>query len=445
MSKYKTTSMAFSSVALATADGSNNSSGSASASATASTGSALTSQIEADTLSSSLAYTIAYKNALQNLDHTLQQEIILLTNKNSNSSVSSEYIYTIPQELRQKNPFALYYTDYTSIQLDDTYNLLYENEILSSFQPNFIFSEIITPNAGFISNVTVSTINPDYIFVSLNPQNEVYRINKNNGLYSIFLDENVYEPVGLEFDNNGLCYVANFLNSSINGISVFDQQQTFVKKITSPLFYTLGGIKFDKTGRLFALNGLPIPDPDSPYYNQYLMLEINIATDEVSVFCFNTLNVPLFLCFDENNYCYVTNYNNDTISRINMLNGEAEVYINDIIKPRGIDIDGYGNLYVSGGDITTTDFYVSKIDPIKNISVIAKNNLNDPRGVAYELNGNGIMELYIGNVGNFLTKLSLNSLIFLVESHVLYNGIRLLAIVNATTTQEIDTVDVSIQ
>lgn len=303
---------------------------------------------------------------------------------------------------------------------------------MSTFTPNIVFSQIPQfTQLSFLSNVTINSNNGKY-YVSDNViPNSIYTIDKITGQPSLYLQgvtNHLFEPVGVEFDNKNNMFVANFLNSDSNGISVFGPDKTFIGKITDPLFRNLGGLGFHN-GILYALNGLPIDDTTSPYYGLYIMFKIivdvsnGILSSSVSVFCTDTLDVPLFMCFDKHCNCFVTNFHNNTISKINMKTAQASVFIDNskgLLGPRGIAIDSKSNLYVTNGDFQTKNYFITKINNHGDVIVFSKNNLNSPRGLAIDTE-NCIENLLVCNFESKLTKITLNSLIFDVGQNNLKN------------------------
>lgn len=394
--------------------------------------------IHSDNLSFISAYNLAYSTAAELFPN--KEDIIIKDTKSSIENDCIEYIYTFPQKIQLEEPFTLYYIS-TNININHIYQLIYKDNALSTFEPNIKLAEINNDNIEntYLSNVTIdSKVNPNECFVSSNIlPNSVYTIDINNGIYNVYLDNlssGLQEPVGIEFDEFNNTYIANFF---VSNIQVFNPKKELIDSITNPLFKNLGGLGFYK-GNLYALNGFPIDDILSPYYGLFIMFKIVLIVDDnnniiydVQVFCTNTLNAPLFICFDKNDFGYVTNFNNNTISKINMTTGEAEVYIDatqGLIGPRGIVIDQKSNLYVSSGDVSTQIFVISKIDINKTVTIYTTKNLNSPRGLALDDDEN----LYICNIGSLLIKIIRNKCIFHVSNNILEKGDNLLTIKDIT-------------
>ena len=394
--------------------------------------------IHSDNLSFKRAYKLAYKNALKLIPN--KKDIIIKDTKSIIKNDCIEYIYTYPTKVQYKEPFTLYYIS-NNININHVYQLIYKDNVLSTFEPNIKLAEIDNDDVKntYLSNVTInSKVNPNECYISSNIlPNSVYTVDMNSGIYNVYLDNlssGLQEPVGLEFDEFNNTYIANFLSSNIK---VYNPKKELINTIDDPLFKNLGGLGFYK-GNLYALNGTPIDDILSPYYGLFIMFKIILIVDDnnniiydVQVFCTNTLNAPLFICFDKNDFGYVTNFNNNTISKINMNTGEAEVYIDakqGLIGPRGIVIDKERNLYVSCGDFNKEKYVVLKIDINKIITIYTTKNLNSPRGLALDDNEN----LYICNIGSLLIKIVRNKCIFPVTNNVLKKGKNLLTIKDVT-------------
>lgn len=123
-----------------------------------------------------------------------------------------------------------------------------------------------------------------------------------------------------------------------------------------------------------------------------------------------------------------------------MTTGDAVIYIDKtegLIKPRGIAIDEELNLYVSGGDVLTGIFYIKKIDINKVITLYTNKNLNSPRGITIDKEGD--KSLYIGNLGSTLVKIIRNKYIFNVENNILEKGDNIISIKDVTDNLIIDT------
>lgn len=408
----------------------------ASASATSTGNIATDTIINSNNLSFINAYNLAYKTTSELFHSPYNKELIVKETKSTLSNDCIEYIYTYPPKVQYNEPFTLYYIS-NNINVNHIFQLIYKNNVLSTFEPNVKLAKIdnINTENTYLSNVTInSKVNPNECFVSSNIiPNSVYNVDINNGIYNVYLDNlssGLQEPVGLEFDEFNNTYIANFLSSNIK---VYNPKKELINTITDPLFKNLGGLGFYK-GNLYALNGTPIDDILSPYYGLFIMFKIILIIDnnnniiyDVQVFCTNTLNAPLFICFDKFDFGYVSNFNNNTISKINMNTGEAVVYIDatqGLIGPRGIVIDKENNLYVSCGDFGTTKYFISKIDANQIVTIYTTINLNSPRGLALDDDEN----LYICNLGSLLLKIIRNKCIFQVTNNILEKGDNLLDI-----------------
>ena len=173
--------------------------------------------------------------------------------------------------------------------------------------------------------------------------------------------------------------------------------------------------------------------------------ENNINSDGVSVFCSNTLDIPLFICFDNLDNGYVTNSGNDTISKINMNTGGADVYIDSLqglLNPRGIAIDKESNLFVTCGQESTGTYFISIINDKQIVSTYTTHNLLSPRGLAVDVNDD--QSLYICNMASTLGKIIRNKYIFDVEDNILQPENNKLLIVDTTDDKIIDAVEVDV-
>lgn len=444
--KFKSKSSCLTKVILNNLDETYSESSTATASATATaTGSTLLeASIISDNLSLTNAFNLAYEMA-SNLFYN-KKNLIIKDTTNVISNNCFEYIYTIPSIVNYGSSFTLNYIS-DAININNKFELIYNDKTISTFVPNIILSVIkgeFSENS-YLSNVTINSNTSEY-FVSYNIiPNSIYTVNKDNGEYNKYLDvkDGLQEPVGIEFDIYNNMYVADFI---LSNIKVYNKYKKEICVINHKLFQNLGGIGFNNN-ILYALNGLPILDKESEYYGKYIMFKIillidgeNNITYEVSVFCTNTLDSPLFICFDKFNNGYVTNYKNNTISKINMTTGDAVVYIDEtkgLLKPRGITIDKELNLYISCGDESSGIFYINKIDINKVVSIYTNKNLNSPRGLALDINGD--QSLYICNLGSTLVKIISDKCIFYIKDNILEKGDNIISIKDTTDNIILDT------
>ena len=446
--KYKSVSYCVCEVVLGNTNFEKTVSASAEASAS-STGIQPSETIErSNRLASTQAYNKAFERAMAifNLQDGNKEEDIFL--KDETSKLTNDcyaYIYTNPANVVCNKPFTLNYIS-PNININHIFNLTFNEKIISTFIPNTILTAIPSDSStSYLSNVTINR-NTGECFVSANTAlNAIYTVNKTTGEYEEYLDgaSGLQEPVGVEFDVFNNMFVANFLGGSI---TVYDSSKTLIYTITNSLFQSLGGLGFYK-GILYALNGVPVTNDQ--YDEAFIMFKIMLIYDsknvitghDVSVFCTNTLESPLFMCFDNFDNCYVTNYYNDTISKINMTNAEAVVYIDSsqgLLGPRGIVIDEELNLFVSCGNVTTATYFVSTINKNKNLSTYTTTNLNSPRGMAIDVDGD--KSLYICNGMSALGKIMRDKYLFNVEDNILGPSNNELVIQDATDNTIIDTV-----
>ena len=366
------------------------------------------------------------------------------SSSSSETSSSKNIVYTRPEKVKCKKPFTLYYGT-NNMNVNDNFELLHKNNVLSTFEPNIKLAQLPSSTPfTYLSNVTINP-NTGQCFVSNNiAPNSISVIDKITGENIVYLNgiaDGLQEPVGIEFDSKNNMYVANFVDSNIK---VFNSTKKLLGTITNSLFKNLGGLGFHN-GILYALNGFQIEDIASQYNGLYLMFKIVVNIDNdgnlnynVSVFCTDTLSVPLFMCFDKNNHCYVTNFSNNTISKINMKNGLASVYINDtqgLLNPRGIAIDCESNLYVSNGDFETKNYFILKINKDKKITIFTTKNLNSPRGLAIDMHGD--KSLYVCNLESTLTKITYKKYIFNVIVNILKKDSKL-NIIDSTASTNVE-------
>jgi len=447
--KFKSISKCHSEVTLENSEGTQ-AYGTASATASAKGNTSTLTITKSDNLSLINAYDLAYKMASS---YFTTKNLILKDTTNTITNNCIEYIYTNPNKIEYKKPFTLYYKS-DNININNTFQLTYKDKVLSTFEPNTVLTKITNgySKISYFSNVTINP-NTHECFISYNIiPNKILTINKDNGNYNEYLTikDGLQEPVGVEFDEFNNMYVANFVKSNIK---VYNPNKELIYIINDVLFRNLGGIGFYK-GKLYVLNGLPINDKKSPYYKKFIIFETilsydnknNVTSSKVNVFCTDTLSAPLFICFDKFNYSYVTNYFNNTISKINMTTGEAEVYIDEtkgILKPRGITIDKELNLYVSCGDVSTKTFFISKIDSNKIVTTYTTKNLNSPRGLALDIEGD--QSLYICNLDSKLIKIIRDKYIFDIQDNILEKGDNILVIKDVTNNLIIDTFTLNIK
>lgn len=450
--KFKSSSKCFTEITLGNSTDTIESSASSSASATSEGYSSTDAIIDSNNLSFKIAYNYAYSTAYE----LLYNDINLVVRDVKNTIVNNciEYIYTLPVKVEQNKSFVLYYLS-DNVNINNSFQLIYNDTVISTFSPNIILIDQNNPLAKleYFSNVTINA-NDKQCFVSWNIiPNSIITVNKDKkDEYNRYLGPiapGLKEPVGVEFDRFNNMYVANFVDSSI---SVYNPEKDLIAEINDPLFRNLGGLGINNQ-ILYALNGLPIDDDNSEYNGKYIMFKIILTNNnedktnyKVSVFCTDTLSAPLFMCFDKFNNSYVTNFYNNTISKINMTSGEAEIYIDNtqgLLKPRGITIDKDLNLFVSNGDVETENYFILKITPNKKISTYTTLNLISPRGLAIDIEGDG--SLYVANIKSRLIKIISNKYLFEIEDNILQKGNNTLTIKDITDDLIIDTFDLVIE
>lgn len=407
---------------------------------------------DSNKLASTQAYNIAFDRAMTilNLQNVNKKDIFLKDETSKLTNNCYIYIYTNPTKVICKKSFTLNYIS-PNIDINHTFNLTFNKKIISTFVPNIILTTISSGSpTSYLSNVTINR-NTGECFVSSNiVPNKIYTVNKTTGEYQVYLetlDSGLQEPVGIEFDTYNNLFLANFLKSDIK---VYNSSKKLIYTINDSLFQNLGGLGFYK-GVLYALNGVPVSNDQ--YNNAFIMFKIllmydsknNIIGHDISVFCTNTLVSPLFMCFDNFDNCYVTNYFNNTISKINMTTAEAVVYIDSssgLVGPRGIAIDKEFNLFVSCGDVSTATYFIVTINKQKMVSTYTTRNLNSPRGIAIDIDGD--QSLYICNVGSTLVKIIRDKYLFNVEKNSLKSGDNKLAIKDTNDNTTIDNVVVEV-
>jgi len=329
--------------------------------------------------------------------------------------------YTIPNRVQYKQPF-YFVCESESFSPDANYILYQINNastVLSSFQPNCIFSTL--PN-NHMDHIHFATDSIGDLYASSLENNIIYKYNKIDKVFEHFITATLVSPKGFVFDNDNYLYVSNTTKEKNGRISVFDSNGTFLYDIFSEWLSSPGDIKRDKIGNIYIINenALDLPcniseenfNPNSKYNGSYLLLQVipnnNTLSGTVNLFCYQSFCKPTSIAFDSKNNGYICNSGSNSISIIDMVTGDADIYIPKgagLIHPRSITFDKKDNLYVTMED---KEFQIQKITKQKLLTTFASQCGNNPINLFCDRND----QLFVGNNDGQIFRITCNRFLF---------------------------------
>lgn len=201
-------------------------------------------------------------------------------------------------------------------------------------------------------------------------------------------------PAGIAFDDTGNMYVTNYGNNTISKVDLNGAISTFAAGLNKPVGIVFTGPTGGKTfnvvnsgnGSIVIVNLLGVVSPAILYlntpkwliadstYNLYITSNNNIVKilfpSTIALTHATGLSNPYGLVMDADGYIYVSNFDNNTISRVDM---DYEIYAKGLSKPYGITFSPSGTMFITnqgtgfnGGGSISMVTQSSKVYPFVN-------------------------------------------------------------------------------
>jgi len=282
--------------------------------------------------------------------------------------------YTVPKEIEANKPFFFVYE--SPFSPDNTYSLrIAQNTFLAKMSPE-MYTLSYPSSSSSISEPCFAEDIIGNVYLSLT--DGIYKYNKKE--WTLFVSMNGVK--GFAFDRDNYLYVSYW--EPYPRIAVFDSNGTFLYDIFSEWLSSPGPIQRDREGNLYVINEavLDLPsssslsseyNPNSKYNGSYLLLHIipnnNTLSGTVNLFSHQGFSKPTSLVFDSNNNGYICNNGNHSISIVDMVTGDTDIYFPagaGLLHPRWMTIDKKDNLYLSRDTAGTS---IQKISKQKRLSL----------------------------------------------------------------------------
>jgi sugar lactone lactonase YvrE len=144
------------------------------------------------------------------------------------------------------------------------------------------------------------------------------------------------------------------------------------------------GLAFDANGDLYVTN-----------YDNNTVSRVAAGTSTATPFVTAGLDRPLYVAFDANGDLYVANPGNGTVSIVPAGTSTATPFVTGLSGPVSLAFDASGNLYVANQDNNTVSI-VPAGDPTHTMPFVTA-GLDRPRGLAFDASGNLYVANYFGN------------------------------------------------
>jgi hypothetical protein len=177
------------------------------------------------------------------------------------------------------------------------------------------------------------------------------------------LDWSESAPITLQCQTAGLY----FCSPAAQQVNRIDSSGVVRPVATGLPWYWPWGLAFDSVGNLYVSN-----------YGDNSISRVSVD-GKVGLFV-NGLNGPLGLAFDRDGNLYVANGNNGSVSKINRSNSVTSTFATGLSGPTGLAFDSQGNLYVGSGNT------ISRISPDGVLNTFAI-GLNGTQDLAFDANG----------------------------------------------------------
>jgi hypothetical protein len=242
----------------------------------------------------------------------------------------------------------------TTLAVDLLYVSMSDNSVVTYDVSNGIISDIVSSKSLYVTGLPASfgmTFDSSgNLYSNSRLENSIFKVSRDLSL-SIFVSTGLNFPWGLANDSLGNLYVGNNIGHNISKInsdgssSIFASTPDMVYGValdsSNNLYFSApGGIgKVLSDGTVTALNYPNMVKPWSLIFDSSDNLYIaeaqgyypenngtgiirKIAPDGTSsLFVDSGLNFPFGMSFDSLGYLYVSNWNNNTISRVNLAGG----------------------------------------------------------------------------------------------------------------------------
>ena len=272
------------------------------------------------------------------------------------------------------------------IALDGTGNVFVSNDnddTVSRIAPDGTVSIFVPAGQGLDFPEGMAFDTAGNLYVANSGNGTVSRVTP-AGVVSTFVFGNVGSPMGLAFDAAGNLYVADSAGDTVEKVTPAGIVSTFASDanyLAAP-----NGLTFDTAGNLYVANLLPTNAGGG-------ITKITPAgvLSTYALSSYPDLYFPTYLAFDANGNLFVTS----AIGPISEISPSGTVTVLDstsFLSPRGLAIDGAGNLYVA--DLLGAT--VAKVTQADKVTTIAASVQSLPTFTALDSAGN----IYVSNYGS---------------------------------------------